>query len=241
MPEYALLLRSAFLDLWESTLLVLPQVILALLILTLGLILASALSSAVERLTSLLKVDDVLRSLDVHAAFERANLTLHIGKVLGFIVRWFIIILTLITVADILKWTQITSFLSDVVSYIPNVIIAVVILIVGLMLGGFVQRLIQGTMDATKLTTGTFIAGIAKWAIVVFSFMAALVQLGIAEALIQVLFTGFVAMLAIAGGLAFGLGGKRHAEDVLEYLRRDLSEKKRQAAKNHGSGVDIAE
>ena len=76
------------------------------------------------------------------------------------------------------------------------------------------------------MESGEFLAGVAKWSIIVFSLMAALVQLGIAQSLIQVLFTGFVAMLAIAGGLAFGLGGREHAARVLNKLENDLTSKK---------------
>ncbi|MFH1535082.1 MAG: hypothetical protein ABIF80_03800, partial [Patescibacteria group bacterium] len=75
------------------------------------------------------------------------------------------------------------------------------------------------------LETGHFLAGIAKWSIIVFATLAALVQLGIASSLLQILFTGLVAMLAIAGGLAFGLGGRQHAEKVLVNLEKDLRKK----------------
>jgi small-conductance mechanosensitive channel len=107
--------------------------------------------------------------------------------------------------------------------YLPNVIIAVIILLVGVLVANFTRNVVKSAVEAAKLTSGDFLSGLSRWSILVFSFMAALVQLGIAEGLIQTLFTGFIAMLAIAGGLAFGLGGKDQAAKVLGKLKRDIS------------------
>ncbi len=104
--------------------------------------------------------------------------------------------------------------------------IAVVVLLLGIIIGSFAGQVIEKAVSASHLHSGEVIGGIAKWAIVVFAFMAALVQLGIAAGMIQTLFTGLVAMLALAGGLAFGLGGRDHAENVLGTLKRDLTKRK---------------
>ncbi len=222
MEHYVDLLQSAFIDMWTAILLFLPQFLLALIIILLGFLLAGILKAAIERVSALVKLDQLMDVLEVKAAFKKANIDLHIGGFLGWLAKWFILILALIIAADTLGWDQITVFLSEVVSYIPNVIIAVVILLVGIVLGSFVQGIIKSTLDASGLQTSAFLSGIAKWSIVVFSFMAALVQLGIAESLIQVLFTGFVAMVALAGGLAFGLGGKEFAAEILKKIKKDL-------------------
>jgi hypothetical protein len=113
-----------------------------------------------------------------------------------------------------------------VVLYIPNVIVAVIILLAGILLATFVRNVVKTAVEAAELASADFLSGIAKWAILLFSFMAALVQLQIAPGLINTLFTGLVAMLALGGGLAFGLGGKEHASRVLDRLRRDLSSEK---------------
>ena len=97
---------------------------------------------------------------------------------------------------------------------------------VGIILANFTQGVVKGALDAAKMTSSQFLAGLSRWAIVVFSFMAALVQLGIAQELIQVLFTGFVAMIALAGGLAFGLGGREYASRILNQLSKDLTNKR---------------
>ena len=118
-----------------------------------------------------------------------------------------------------------TDYLKQVVLFIPNVVISMIILLAGILLGNFVRNIVKPALDAAHMHSSDVLAGLSKWAIVVFSFMAALVQLEIAPDLIRVLFTGLVAMIALAGGLAFGLGGKEHASKVLEALKRDITSK----------------
>ena len=117
----------------------------------------------------------------------------------------------LIAAADILGWSQITAFLNDVVAYIPNALVAVVILLVGIVLGSFVFEVVEKAVKASKMGGERLLAGIAKWAIFLFSFIAAFNN-GIASALLQTITTGLVAMIAMPVALAFGLGGQEHAK-----------------------------
>jgi hypothetical protein len=225
IPTYFEPIQLAFANMWASVIGALPQIIMAILVLTLGLLLSSVLREMVLRVAGALKIDNLVSKLEVNEIFDRAEIELSISKLLAWFVKWFIIILTLVATADILNWHQVTNFLAQVMNYVPNVLIAVIILFVGILLGNFTRDVVSGTFEAAKVKTGHFLAALAKWAIIVFSFMAALVQLGIAQALIQVLFTGFVAMIALAGGLAFGLGGKEHASEILSAIKQDLTKK----------------
>ncbi len=226
MPDYVEILRSAFVDLWATVVLFLPKLLLALVVFLLGLFVAGILRGAVVRIINVLKINELIEKLEIKAAFMRAGIKLDIAEFFGWLVRWFVIILVLIAAADVLEWTQVTEFLNEVIAYLPNVMIAVIILLVGFILGTFVYSVVQSAVEAAKMHNAQFLAGLSKWSIVVFSFMAALVQLGIAQSLIQVLFTGFVAMLALAGGLAFGLGGKEKASKVLDQLWKDISSRR---------------
>lgn len=226
MPDYVDILRSAFVELWAGAVLFLPKLLLAVIVFLLGLIVANLLRTFVVRVVAMLRIDELVARLGVKDAFARAGLKLEVSGFLGWLVKWFLIVVALIAAADALGWDQITVFLSQVVGYIPNVLIAVIILLVGIILANFVHGVVKSAVTAAEMVSGDFLSGVAKWSIIVFTAMAALVQLGIAEALIQVLFTGFVAMLAIAGGLAFGLGGRDYASRVLDRLERDLTSKK---------------
>ncbi len=220
------IIQSSVLGLWDSIIAYLPNVLGAILVFLIGMIIASVLQTVIIKVIQLLRIDELVAKLEVKVSLEKIGIRLHVGKLLGWIVRWFLIIVALVAATDILGWDQVTDYLSEVVTYIPNVIIAVIILLAGILLATFVRNVVKTTVEAAELASADFLSGIAKWAILLFSFMAALVQLQIAPGLINTLFTGLVAMLALAGGLAFGLGGRDHATRCLDKLRRDLTSEK---------------
>ncbi len=226
MSLFAEIIQGSVSQLWQSVVQALPAAVAALAVFIVGAALAVILNRVIIHVAAMMKIDEGMAKLEVNRAFGRTGLTLKVGPLLGWIVKWFFIIVALIAATDILHWEQVTDFLKQVVLYIPNVIIAVIILLAGIVLGTFVRNVVKSAVDAAGLASGGFLAGLAKWAVVVFSFMAALVQLQIAQNLIQTLFTGLVAMLAIAGGLAFGLGGREHAARVLDRLGKDISSEK---------------
>lgn len=208
---------------WGGLLAHLPNVLGALIILLIGWALAAAAGKLVRHLVELTKIDDVIDSAGLDKNLEEAGIDFSLAKLFGWLAKWFIIVVTLIAVADLLKLDQITDFLQTIALYIPNIIIAVVILLVGIVLGNFAYKVVSKGVDASKLSAASgVLASIAKWSIFVFALLAALNQLNIAKELINTLFTGLVGMLALAGGLAFGLGGKDHAKELLEKLKREM-------------------
>ena len=112
----------------------------------------------------------------------------------------------------------------DIALYIPHVIIAVLILLVGIVLGDFADRVIVSVLRPTKAKLASLVGAIAKWAIFIFAIFAALIQLGVAVSLIQTLFTAIMVAIALSVGLAFGIGGKEAAKEAIEKLRRDIRE-----------------
>ncbi len=216
-------LQGPLLELWHTIIAYVPNVIGAAIVFVIGVIVALVLQRVVKQIIALLHIDDFAQKLEIKSQFERAGIRLHIGSLFGWIVKWFFIIVSLIAATDILGWKEVTDYLKQVVLFIPNVIIAVIILLAGILLGNFVQNVVRSAVEAAHLASAHFLSGLSKWAILIFSFMAALVQLQIAPDLIRVLFTGLVFMLALAGGLAFGLGGKEHAAHFLTRLKKDIS------------------
>jgi hypothetical protein len=209
--------------LWAKIVSFMPEIIGAILVLVLGLILAHFLSKLARKLVELTKVDTFIKKIDAAEKLEEAGLKLSFKSLIGWIVKWFIIIVTLIAVVDILKLDQITSFLEEVARYLPNVIVAVIILAIGLVVGQFVHDVVEKSAKTSKLTkhTADMLAIVAKWAIVIFSLLISLSQLHVGANLIEILFTGLVAGLALAFGLAFGLGGKEHAKKWLDKVQKD--------------------
>lgn len=218
---------SSFQDLWIRFINFLPNLIGALLVLIIGWMVAVALGKLVAQLLKKIWLDKAIKLAKISDIFEKAGIKFEISEAIGFLVKWFLIIVSILAAADILNLDQVTEFLNNVLLYIPNVVIAVVILLLGVLFANFASNLVAGAVKTARLSTGHFLSGIAKWSIIIFATLAALVQLGIAASLLQILFTGLVAMIAIAGGLAFGLGGRDQAEKVLRNLEKDLENKEK--------------
>ncbi|MBI4133089.1 hypothetical protein HY478_00585 [Candidatus Uhrbacteria bacterium] len=215
--------QSSFQSLWLGFSGFFPKFLGAVVIFLVGVLVAAALRSLIVRLAGLLRLDALAEKLELKGSLAKVGITLKIGELIGWLVKWFVMIAALIAATDILDWPQITDFLRQVVFYIPNVVIAVVILLAGILLANFVRNVVHQTVKAGGLVSADFLAGISRWSILLFTFMAALVQLRIAPELIQMLFAGLVAMLALAAGLAFGLGGKDAAGRFIDRLRKEIS------------------
>ncbi len=218
-------ITTSLIGLWERFINFLPALIGAVLVFVAGWIVAVALGKVVEHIVKMVKVDDVMEKAGTKARFEKAGVKLDVAKFLGGLVKWFLILVFLMAATDILKLVQVTNFLNSIVLYLPNVVVAAVILAVAFLIANFVYAVVKGSSRVAGIISATLLATIAKWAIVIFGFLAALIQLGIAASLINTLFIGFVAMLALAGGLAFGLGGKEEAASILRKIRHEITEK----------------
>lgn len=206
---------------WTSVASFVPFLVGAVLVFIIGWIIAISLGKLVEQVVRALKVDSLLAKLDFERAMERAGWKLNSGAFLGSLVKWFLIVVFLLAASNILGLTQVSDFLRDVLIYIPNVVVAAVILIIAALVAGTVEGLVRGSAGAAGYN-GSLVGVVARWSIWVFAFVAALLQLGIASALLQTVVTGLVAALALAFGLSFGLGGKDAAADFITRVRGEL-------------------
>jgi hypothetical protein len=214
------IISATFTEIWFKLVDLVPNLIGAVLIFIVGLFVAEGLGRLVTQVTKKLYVDRAIQVTGLRSILEKIGFKLEISKALGLLITWFLYAVILVAAADILGLTQISEFLGSVVLYIPHVIIAVVILIVGLIVSNFIFTLVKETAAAAKLEAPEFLANVAKWSILIFTFMATLIQLRVATELLQILFTGLILMVALAGGIAFGLGGKDKAKDIVEKMFR---------------------
>jgi hypothetical protein len=212
-------------NLWQGFVLFLPSLLGAVIVFFVGLVIAAGLGKIIEKLVDALKVDRLLDQLGLGRILERGDIRLHSGRFVGVLVQWFFIIVTLLAVSDILSLEAFSDFLTQVLLYVPNVVIAVLIMLAGVVVAAFSARVVRASVMAARLHAAHFLGALTRWSILVFAFLAALSQLGIAGALVNTLIMGFVAMLAIAGGLAFGLGGRDAAAAWLEKLRSEMANK----------------
>ena len=143
---------------------------------------------------------------------------------MGSLVKYFIIIVFLIASFDVLGLNQVTAFLQQVViGYLPQLIIAVLILLVGAVVGDVLSRIVVASARTASLSQANFLGTVSRWAVWVFAILVALSQMGIAGAFIQTLFTGFVVAVSLALGLSFGLGGQAAAAKAIEKVQSEIS------------------
>lgn len=216
---------SSLQTLWLSFVGFLPTLLAALIVFIVGWLIAIALGKLANRVIKIIKLDTLLTRIGLKKALAKAKLKLDSGQFFEELVKWFFIIVFLMAAADILGLYQVTELLKRILYYIPNIVVAVVVLLAAVIVANFLQRLVRASVEAAGLKAAGFLSGLTKWAVLIFGFVAALIQLGIAVTLIQTLVIGLVAMLALAGGLAFGLGGKDYAGRFIEKLRKDIEER----------------
>jgi hypothetical protein len=193
-----------------------PNLVIAIIILAIGWILAVLVEKLVEHLFKALKVDVALKSAGLEDVVKRAGHNLNSGLFVGALVKWFIIVVFLMSSFDVLGLTQFTVFLRQVVAYLPQVIVAVLILMVAMVVGNTMERIVIASSRATNLRSAEMLGHITRWAIWIFAILTALFNLGIASSIIQTVITAVFAGAALALGLAFGLGGKDYAQKLVE-------------------------
>ncbi len=224
IQDWTAVIVSSLQNLWIGAIAVLGEIVGALIVLIIGLIIATALALLVERIISIVKLDKLLASLGLREFFDRAGIGLNSAKFLGRLVYWFFVIVFVLAVVDILKFYSLSNFLRAVLLYIPNVIIAALIMLAAVVVANFLRRLVRASVKSARLHSSHFLGSLTWWAVVIFGFLAALSQLGIAVTIINALVTGVVAMFALAGGIAFGLGGKEYASTLMERLKDNLEQ-----------------
>ncbi|MFZ2206470.1 MAG: hypothetical protein WA061_07485 [Microgenomates group bacterium] len=208
-----------FVKFWAKFVNYLPDFFGGLLIVITGYIVALILKKLLLAVFALFRIDALLHKTRL--------ITLREVKlweaVLAELVKWTVIILFLIPTLETWGLSRATEVLNQFLFYIPNVIVAVIIGFVGIVISNLSSDVVRQSVKSAGESASNSLAVFTRYTILFFTVLIMLNQLGVAQDLIRIFFTGLVAMLAIAGGLAFGLGGKDHAKEALGELRKKLS------------------
>ncbi|QQG43850.1 MAG: hypothetical protein HYW86_03150 [Candidatus Roizmanbacteria bacterium] len=196
----------------------LPSFFGGLIILIIGIVLASLLKRILISLLSFFKLSYVLQRTRL---MNKSEVRVW-EEVLAEVLRWTVVILFLIPTLEVWGLSRATAVINQFLFYLPNVIVAVVIGFVGLLASNLVSDVVKQSFAAMGAGSANTLSALSKWVIVFFAALVVLNQLGVAQDLIRILLTGIVAMLALAGGLAFGLGGRDMAKDILEQMKSKL-------------------
>ncbi|GLV55596.1 hypothetical protein KDH_24400 [Dictyobacter sp. S3.2.2.5] len=193
-----------------------PRLLGFIIILVVGLIIASLVAKAVTFLLRKIGFDRLSDRIGLRRFEQNLNVNMDAAGVLGRIVYWFILLIFLVPAADALGVPAVSNVLNSIVAFIPNVFVAILVLFLGALLAVFVSDIVRGATGAAHVGNPNVFAGIARYAIIGFSVLIALEQLNIAPALLNELFGAIVAGAALAFGLAFGLGGRDAAKRMLD-------------------------
>ena len=195
-----------------------PQLLAAMLLLLLGWLVAKVVRAGMVKLLRALQFDRLSERSGIEAFLKQGQLTVSLSGLLAGLVYWLIILIVIVTVSNSLGLHLVAELFNRVVLYIPNVIVAILILVLGAILARFINRLVFAYLNNIGLQGALTISTLSEYAVLIFVFFVALEQLEIGRELLTAAFIIGFGAVGLAFALAFGLGGREWAAGVLERL-----------------------
>jgi len=203
----------------------LPVLLGALVILIVGWIVAKIIRSIVNGVLKVVRFDTLADKAGISEVLRKGDLKITARQVVSSLVYWLIIIMVLVMTANALGLPKASDILSNLFAYVPKVIAALLVLVVAMFLASFVSGIVRIAAGNAKLPKPDLLAGISRWAIIIFAVTISLAQLGIAPLLVTATFNIILGGIVLALALAFGLGGKDAAARYLDELKQKRSGK----------------
>lgn len=207
---------ASFTSFWTELARFIPQLLAAVVLLFIGWLLAKVARTGIMRLLSLLRFDRVAERSGLEAFLKQADLDVSVSSILGNLIYWLIILVMIVTVANSLGLHMVADLFNKVVLYIPNVIVAILVLVFGTILARFINRIVFAWLNNVGFTGALTMSTFSEYAMMVFVFFIALEQLQIASELITAAFTIAFGAVGLAFAIAFGLGAKDWAARVID-------------------------
>ena len=223
----------------DSLLGFIPNILGFLVILIVGYLIARVVKTVVSKLLEKVGVDKALHQSSAGEYVERVSPGAHPSRLIGAVAFWFIFIYAIAAAIGALKIPSLTNFMANVQNYLPNVIAAVLIFVIGAAIAGALGALVHKLMGDTP--TGRVVRAIAPGFVLAIVVFMVLTQLKIAPAIVTATYIALIAMLATAGALAFGLGGRDIAQDLLSNAYGSAQDNKDQVKQDMQSGRDRAQ
>src|SRR5919199_1671350 len=209
-----------------------PQLIGAIIILIVGYIVARVLQAVFARVLQAVGFVRWMERGGIKQFFDRAQTRETPATVLGRLVFWFVFIIAITMAADALGIRQVSAVLAQLIAYIPNIIAAILILVLAALLANFLAGIVRGA------TGSDLLASIARYAIIVYAVFAALTELGIAVQLTAPTFLIVLGAVALAAAIAFGFGAQGVARDIVEKAYDERRDEAKQTVQQGDSGRD---
>lgn len=213
---------EALINLWTGFIIFVPKLLGALIVFIIGWIIAIIIGRIIAEVLRKLQFNKVFEKGGLRQALQRADLKVDASEFIGVVFKWIFVLVFLSVSVEILGLVQFSVFLTNVLDYLPNVIIAVLIFVVAAIITDILEKIVQAAVESVKSGYGGIVAAIVRWSIWIFAVFAILYQLNIAKDLITTIVQGIVWFFVIAGGIAFGWGGKDAAGDFINGIKRKI-------------------
>lgn len=213
-----------------------PKVIGFLIILIIGWIIAAALAGAVAALLRAVRFNDLAKRSGFSDFVHKMGVQTDSAGVLATLAKWFVRLIVLVVAFDALGLPAVSQVLQQLLLWLPNLVVALVMLVIAGLAANALASLVRGAAAEAGLSNPDLLSNVARMAVWAFGIVIAVNQIGIATTLVNTLFMGFVAALALALGLSFGLGGRETAAEIV----RNWYTRGQQAAPKLSQAADAA-
>lgn len=201
-----------------------PKLIGVLLMLILGWLAAKVVETIIVRSLKLIRLDTLSEKSGTSNFLAKGGVKYTLSELVGVLVYWIVMLIVIITALDALKWTVAAELLNTMVSYIPNIIVAVFILVIGMFVATLLGTIIRTGASNAGITQAKVLGQITQTVVIIFAILISLQQLKIETGIILNLINIAVAAIGLAAGLAFGLGCKdvagKAVNDFVDKLKK---------------------
>lgn len=207
-------------EFWTDFVVFVPRLLAALVILFLGWVLAKLLRAGMLRLLRIVQFQRLAEKSGLEAFLEQGNVNITLSRLVSDIIYWLVLLIVIVSVSQSLGLEVVARLFTRVINYVPNILAAILVLVFGALIARFINRLLFAYLNRLGVGNALTLSTIAEYAVQLFVIFVALEQLQIGTALLISAFQIGFGAVALAFAIAFGLGGKERANEIIARLSR---------------------
>lgn len=213
--------RGVWLLVFEASL----KLFWAIVVFAIGLALGSWVQVLVVKLLRFARVENLSKTIGAEKVLKKAEINLSLVDLVAIVLRWLVVLIFFLSALDILGLSSVSQVLFSILGYLPSIVAAIFVLVLGYLVANLVEKLVKGAVLSLDKNIAKPLSVLARWLILLIAFFAALDQLKIAQTLISTFFQGLTYTFVLAVGLSFGLGAKDLVSRILNEWYDKLNKK----------------